>query len=84
MLIFPFLGEQSNSVSGKALLIASFQVIPSSLLHFGHPGSETIGAVFLGFIAGWITVKTRSIIPALLFHAASGIALDLAIVLGQG
>jgi membrane protease YdiL (CAAX protease family) len=84
VLIFPFLDEPDGAVSGKSYLIASFQVIPSSILHLGHPGSETVGAVFLGFIAGWIAVKTRSIIPALLFHAAAGIVLDLAIVLGQG
>ncbi len=66
---------------GRTLFLASIQVIPSALLHFGHPALETVGAVFLGFVAGWLTVKTRSLLPILFFHAAAGIFLDLALVL---
>lgn len=83
VLIFTLLDEKNDDVAPtrRTLFLASIQVIPSSLLHFGHPAIETLGAVFFGFFAGWITVKTRSIVPALIVHAASGIFLDLAVVL---
>ena len=86
VLIFPLIEKKIDGItlSGRTFFLASIQVIPSSLLHFGHPAIETVGAVFFGFFAGWITVKTRSIIPALIVHAASGIFLDLAVVLRTG
>jgi membrane protease YdiL (CAAX protease family) len=86
VLIFPLFDDTIDNIAptGRTLFLASIQVIPSSLLHFGHPAVETVGAVFFGFFAGWITVRTRSIIPALIVHAASGIFLDLALVLGAG
>ena len=86
VFIFPFIEEKIGNISpnGRTFLLASIQVIPSSLLHFGHPVTETLGAVVFGFFAGWITVKTRSIVPALFIHAATGIFLDLAVVLGSG
>lgn len=85
-LIFPLLDEKIENVipTGRTLFLASIQVIPSSLLHFGHPIEETIGAVIFGFFAGWLTVKTRSIIPALIIHAATGIFLDMTVVLSGG
>ena len=86
VLIFPLLDEKIAKVTptGRTLFLASIQVIPSSLLHFGHPAGETIGAVIFGFFAGWLTVKTRSIIPALVIHASTGIFLDLTVVLRGG
>lgn len=86
VLIFPLLEQsiEKTAVSGKNLFFASFQVIPSALLHFGHPATETVGAVFFGFAAAWIVLKTRSIFPVLLIHAAAGISLDLFMVLGLG
>ncbi|MBN1686914.1 MAG: CPBP family intramembrane metalloprotease [Spirochaetales bacterium] len=86
VLIFSLLDESIDNATtdGKTLFIASIQVIPSALLHIGHPAAESVGAVFLGFAAAWVTVKTKSIAPVLLFHAAAGIFLDLAIVLRAG
>ena len=86
VLIFTLLDVpiENATVGGKTLFLACFQVIPSSLLHFGHPAAETVGAVVFGFFAAWVTVKTKSIVPVLLLHAAAGISLDLAIVLSTG
>jgi len=81
-LIFPFVRElvpgfeDSKRVTPRMLAIASFQVIPSALLHFGHPVSESLGAVVFGLAAAWFALKTRSIWPALVFHGVMGISLD--------
>ncbi|MEW5817672.1 MAG: CPBP family intramembrane glutamic endopeptidase [Spirochaetota bacterium] len=89
VLILPFLQfvEEKTSHSLNAgekevlfLLVASFQIIPSSLLHYGHPLSESLGAVLFGIVAGYMAVKTRSIIPGLIIHSLTGISLDLSIV----
>jgi len=86
VLLFPLLDAPIERAmpEGRTLFLATIQVIPSSLLHFGHPAAETAGAVLFGFLAGWVTVKTRSILPALCFHAAAGIFLDLGLVLWAG
>jgi membrane protease YdiL (CAAX protease family) len=82
-LILPFLKavqpdrDISSPISPVLLAVASFQIIPSALLHFGHPVSESLGAVVFGFCAGWFVVKTRSIWPGLVFHAAAGISIDI-------
>lgn len=75
ILIFPFLDKE------RIYAVACLQAIPSALLHFGHPLSEFVSAVFFGLFAGIITVRTKSIIPALLFHALLGITLDLTLIL---
>ncbi len=75
ILIFPFLEKE------KIYAVACLQAIPSALLHFGHPFSELVSAVIFGLSAGIITVRTKSIIPALLFHALLGITLDLTLII---
>ena len=82
VLIFPFIRDlrAEGCGEGRLVLIASLQAIPSALLHHGHPASETVSALVFGIAAALVTVKTRSILPALAFHAAVGIGLDAAIV----
>ncbi|MBN1647776.1 MAG: CPBP family intramembrane metalloprotease [Spirochaetales bacterium] len=77
ILIFPFLDGKND------LLIASFQALPSALLHFGHPFGETFSALFFGLAAAVICIKTRSFIPVLVFHAIVGITLDLVLILSS-
>ncbi len=86
VLVFPLLDVafEKAAVNGKTMVLASLQTIPSSLLHFGHPFEETAGAVVFGIAAAWIVLRTRSIIPVVLLHAAAGVSLDLFIVLGLG
>ena len=85
-LIFPFIREIGRNSAlppernPGILAIASFQVLPSALLHFGHPLSETIVTVFFGLAVAYIAVKTKSIIPGLIFHSVVGITLDLFII----
>ncbi len=83
-LIFPFLrlvNEDEKKGGAALLIVASFQTIPSTLLHFGHPAVETYGAVIFGVFAAYLVIKTRSILPGLVFHATIGLATDLFIQL---
>ena len=77
VLIFPFID------SGKLSPIIFMQVIPSAMLHFGHPFSETLSAIVFGTFAAILAVKTRSIIPGLIFHAVLGISLDLTLIISN-
>jgi hypothetical protein len=83
-LILPLLtnGElEKNDITPRMLMIASFQIIPSSLVHFGHPLSETIGAIPFGILCGWLVLRYRSIVPGLLLHAITGVTMDLIITI---
>lgn len=79
-LIFPLLPEENlgkKKISPGLMVIASIQVIPSSLVHFGHPITETLGAIPFGIICAWLVLKYRSIIPGLILHAITGLTMDL-------
>ncbi|RKX79816.1 MAG: hypothetical protein DRP87_01655 [Spirochaetes bacterium] len=74
-----------KNISGYAvepctLAVACVQVIPSTLLHFGHPITETLGAIPAGILFGYLVLKTRSILPGLILHGLVGIALDMSII----
>lgn len=84
-LIIPFLPPSEpdrvkNEITPAMLMTASFQVIPSSIIHFGHPLSETVGAIPFGILCGWLVLKYRSIIPGLILHIIAGISTDFFIV----
>ncbi len=85
-LILPFVhaferASPAPTSRGLLMVIASFQIIPSALLHFGHPVSETASAVLFGLLAAWLVCRTRSILPGLLLHATIGLCLDTGILL---
>lgn len=97
ILVFPLLrlldGTAATNRSGAAgeagfkpgsaalLAVACLQALPSTLLHFGHPWSETLAALPFGLAAGWLALSTGSILPGLALHAAAGLFLDLFILL---
>ena len=66
---------------GAVVLIALLQAAPSAMLHFGHPATETLGALLFGFAAGYVSLVSRSIVPGLIVHASAGISLDLLLML---
>ncbi len=69
-----------NSWKNPALLgIASLQTVPTLLIHFAHPATESLGTIVFGILSAVIVLRTRSIIPVLLLHAAAGIVLDLSL-----
>ena len=76
-----YLLEDPGKIDSRALTLASLQMIPSALLHFGHPISESLGAVVFGAVAGFTVLHYRSIWPAVILHASSGLALDLTLTL---
>ena len=76
-----YLLEEPGVIDSRARTLASLQIIPSALLHFGHPISESLGAVVFGAAAGFSVLHYRSIWPAVILHASSGLALDLTLTL---
>ena len=92
LLIFPFiyqfctedeLAREKWQLNPKIMTIALLQVVPSALLHFGHPVLESLGAIAFGFFMAYVVVKTRSIFWSVVMHAGIGISLDLVIILRQ-
>jgi membrane protease YdiL (CAAX protease family) len=63
------------------LTVACLQALPSTLLHFGHPWSETLAALPFGLALGWLALTTGSLLPGLALHAAAGLFQDLFILL---
>ena len=58
------------------------QVIPSTLIHTclvtpGKPFTETLAAAPTGIVLGWLALRTRSVWPAIVIHAAVGVSTDL-------
>ncbi len=56
------------------------QVMASTLLHIGQPGTETFAAIGAGLLWGWTAHRTNSIAAGLLQHMALGLTLDAVIV----
>jgi membrane protease YdiL (CAAX protease family) len=84
IMVFPLLRLAESQGIEKMqflLLLASLQAIPSTLLHFGHPFVETLGALPFGFVAGYLALKTGSILPVLVIHSLIGISQDFFIAM---
>jgi CAAX amino terminal protease family. len=52
------------------------QTMASTLLHFGHPMSETLGSIVGGLLWGLIALRCRSIWAGFFQHSVLGITLD--------
>lgn len=52
------------------------QTLASTMLHYGHPGSEVFGSIAAGLVWGFLAVRTRSILSGMAQHALLGIVLD--------
>lgn len=92
ILIFPFLPPStveaplspspSEILAAPAILIvASWQVLPTVLMHLPNPFSESMGAIPFGFLTAYLAVRFRSIWPGLIIHALAGIGVDFAIII---
>jgi len=66
---------------GVIVALALMQTVPSTLLHVGHPISETLSAVVAGLVMGYVVVRTGSILPCIALHALTGFALDITVIL---
>ena len=56
------------------------QTMASTILHYGHPACEIVGALIAGFVWGFIAYRTRSILSGLGQHAILGIVLDWVLI----
>jgi len=52
------------------------QTMASAMLHFGHPMSETLGAIAGGLLWGFLVLRCRSIWAGFIQHSVLGITLD--------
>ncbi|MCL2117571.1 MAG: CPBP family intramembrane metalloprotease [Planctomycetaceae bacterium] len=52
------------------------QTMASAVLHFGHPMSETLGAIAGGLLWGFLVLRCRSLWAGLIQHSVLGITLD--------
>jgi len=64
-----------------ALAAILIQTIPSAIIHFGKPVSESFGAIFAGLVFGYLAIRTRSVLYPLLLHAIIGIGTDIFVTL---
>jgi hypothetical protein len=81
ILVFPLLRFGAGGSPAVLLFLASVQAVPSGLLHIGHPAVESLGSVFFGIAAGYLAMRSRSILPSLAIHAGIGILQDLILAL---
>ena len=75
--------KQLKSWKNPALLLtlAMLQTIPSTMVHLPHPLIESLGSVITGFFTAVIVLRTRSVLPVIILHAAAGIMLDVFILI---
>ena len=52
------------------------QTMASAMLHFGHPISETLGAICGGLLWGFLVLRCRSLLAGYIQHSVLGITLD--------
>jgi membrane protease YdiL (CAAX protease family) len=52
-------------------------VLPYTMIHFGKPGAEAVGAIFAGAALGLIALRTRSIYAGMSIHIAVAWSMDL-------
>jgi membrane protease YdiL (CAAX protease family) len=56
------------------------QAMLATLIHVGKPLAETVAAFPASLLFGWLTLRSRSLLPALVLHLAIGLTLDVALV----
>jgi hypothetical protein len=70
-----------DRVRPALLAAACLQVVPSVMLHYHHPLPEVIVSLPFAIALGYLVLRTRSILPAVVLHALVGIGQDLVIAL---
>ncbi|MDR0704925.1 MAG: CPBP family intramembrane metalloprotease [Planctomycetaceae bacterium] len=56
------------------------QTLASTMLHYGHPGSEIFGSIIAGLAWGILAFRTRSILSGFAQHSLLGIVLDWTLI----
>ena len=75
---FFFRGFLQNGLRNSCGIYSAIlvQTMASTLLHFGHPMTETLGSIAGGLLWGFLALRCRSIWAGFLQHSVLGIALD--------
>lgn len=74
---FLLFGLKDRYGATEAILI---QTISSCLVHINKPAGETLAAIPFGILFGIIALKTKSLWPVIILHAALGIFTDMFII----
>lgn len=82
-IVFPNHIQSEGNQSAVVALLITVQTIPSTMLHFGHPPVELFAAIPFGLIAGYITYRSRSLLPVYIAHVIAGVTQDMAIIVGN-
>lgn len=61
-----------------------FMVIPYCMIHFGKPMAESIAAIVAGIALGFLSLKSKSVVPGILIHYSVAIAMDFAALYQKG
>ncbi len=77
LLLFGF-----ESSMGRWSVIAV--AVPFCLLHFGKPGVEAVGSFVAAIALGWLTLRARSMMPAVALHWACAFTLDAVVITSSG
>ena len=59
------------------------QTLASTMLHYGHPVGEIVGAVIAGLVWGFLVYRTRSVLSGFGQHTLLGIVLDWMLIFGR-
>lgn len=87
ILILPFVNAIEQQIQDESarrpiiMGIAAMQILPTVIIHYPHPTVELTGTLIFGVISAFIVLRTRSIYPVVLLHAAAGLGLETAIIL---
>ncbi len=77
---FLLFGLEKELGAANAVLI---QAIMSAMLHIGDPAGEAFGGFAGGILWGVAALRTRSLLPGLVGHAALGLSLDWFLCFGR-
>jgi len=60
------------------------QAMLATLIHVGKPMPEVLAAFPASLLFGWLTIRSKSILPALVLHLLIGLAMDAGVILRAG
>ena len=79
---FLFRGFMQHGLSERCGMSTAIlvQTLASTMLHYGHPGSEVFGSIAAGLVWGILAVRTKSLLSGMAQHALLGIVLDWTLI----
>lgn len=57
-------------------------IVPYCMIHFGKPGTETLGAIGAGLLLGTMAMRTKSIWGGVLIHVGVAVTMDVLALAG--